>query len=126
MLRNKKDGIKIENIKSIITTGVEYETGRIIDGKIEYAKRINLGTLPNAAEIRIQTNIGRKVQLIKLEAAARRSSDKVDFPIPYASIADPNTNMQIVTLNDCQYIQVKTSSDKSDCTAVATIYYVNN
>lgn len=40
-----------------ITTGTEYETGRIIDSKTEYAIRIDCGTLLSSATKTIQTSI---------------------------------------------------------------------
>lgn len=41
-----------------ITTGTEYETGRIIDGKKEYGKRINCGKLPDTSTTTINTDLG--------------------------------------------------------------------
>lgn len=41
-----------------ISTGTEYETGRIIDGKKEYGKRINCGKLPDTSTTSIATNLG--------------------------------------------------------------------
>ncbi len=41
-----------------IKTGTEYETGRIIDGKKEYGKRINCGKLPDTSTTSIATNLG--------------------------------------------------------------------
>lgn len=41
-----------------ITTGTEYETGRIIDGKKEYGKRINCGNMPDTSTISISTGLG--------------------------------------------------------------------
>lgn len=119
MLRNIKNGEAIEKI----TTNVEYETGRIIDGKIEYYKRINLGALPNAGEIQIQTNIGRNVNVTKLEGIATRI-DGVHFPLPYSSLLYEGT-IQVVTLNNGRIIQLKTSGDKTDCTAVVMMCYVD-
>lgn len=48
---------KKQNILNI-TTGIEYETGRIIDGKKEYGKRINCGKLPDTSTTSIATNLG--------------------------------------------------------------------
>lgn len=41
-----------------ISTGTEYETGRIIDGKKEYGKRINCGKLPDTSTTTINTDLG--------------------------------------------------------------------
>ena len=41
-----------------ITTGTAFETGRVIDGKKEYGKRINCGKLPDTSTTSIATNLG--------------------------------------------------------------------
>ena len=58
--KNKQDKLNI-------TTGTEYETGRIIDGKKEYAKRFAAVTLPSSAANKIiQTGLNN-INFIKLE-----------------------------------------------------------
>ena len=56
---------KKQNILNI-TTGTEYETGRIIDGKKEYAKRINCGKGPNNETIQVETGL-TNVEYTKIE-----------------------------------------------------------
>ncbi len=43
--------------KKQITTGVEFETGRIIDGKKEYGKILAIGTIPSATSQTYATGI---------------------------------------------------------------------
>lgn len=45
------------NKKLNITTGVEFETRRIIDGKKEYGKRINCGNMPDSNTIKVNTGL---------------------------------------------------------------------
>lgn len=54
-----KDGNKFyPKTVTRITTGEEYETGRIIDGKIEYCKRLNIGKLPDAGKYTLDMGLG--------------------------------------------------------------------
>lgn len=77
--QNKADKIEI-------TTGVEFETGRIIDGKKEYGKRINLGTMPNATNTTYSTGISSSYLITKYMFFAKHKSNNQTLIIPFLSL----------------------------------------
>lgn len=107
-----------------ITTGTEYETGRIIDGKKEYAKRFAAVALPSSAgNITIQTGLGN-INFIKLEGAIMKKdgSDSSNLPWIYTGQAEVYHYYSNTTKN----ITIRTSGDASNRQAVETIYYTKN
>lgn len=72
---------KIDNVKADkinITSGVEYETGQIIDGKKEYGKRINCGRGPNNGTRSVATGLFN-VTYLKIEGTITNGT--IYFPL---------------------------------------------
>ena len=113
-----------KNIKSNdITTGVEFETGRTIDGKKEYGKRIDCGYLPNAGETAIAHGVSFS-QLIRFEAVAVAYGSAY-IPLPYLE-TDANSKYNIKLTFDAIYIYLKCEFDQSVWHAYVTIYYTKD
>lgn len=75
---------KIDNVKADkinITSGVEYETGQIIDGKKEYGKRINVGYLESGYK-EIAHGITGWTKITELEGLFYNESSNTTFTIP--------------------------------------------
>lgn len=107
-----------------ITTGTEFETGRIIDGKKEYAKRFAAVALPSSAgNITVQTGLGN-INFIKLEGAIMKKdgSDNSNLPWLYTGQAEVYHYYSNTTKN----ITIRTSGDASNRQVVETIYYTKN
>lgn len=105
-----------------ITTGTEYLTGRVIDGKREYAKMIDCGNLPNAGVKSIQTGIPSlsAIKLIKMEGITSNG-----YPLPFIAIPSLATySIQMYCYGSG--IEIKTATDYSNQTATVTLYYTKN
>lgn len=88
-------------LNQVITTGTEYETGRIIDGKKEYGKKINIGALPNATAKYIATGLSN-VKVVDYSGMA--FSSNAGRKIPFASEGNyvdiyPNSSGATFTIN---------------------------
>lgn len=84
-LKNKID------VYNIITNGEAVKTGRKVDGKDEYVKRINFGNLPNASIKEVTTGLDLSKIIIT----------RVDM-IPHSEIGDSNL-LPFVSTNALSY-----------------------
>lgn len=106
-----------------ITTGTEYETGRIIDGKKEYGKRINCGNLPNAQAKYVQTGLENITLTRAIEGVMLSSNSQRGLPAP--NITSGNTIM--VYLNGTgTALTINTQFDWSSYTAHVELFYTKN
>ena len=106
-----------------ITTGTEYETGRIIDGKKEYGKRINCGNLPNAQAKYVQTGLENITLTRAIDGVMLNSGSQRGLPAP--SVTSANTIM--VYLNGTgTTLTINTQFDWSSYTAYVELFYVKN
>lgn len=114
---------KKQNILNI-TTGTEFETGRIIDGKKEYAKRFAAVALPSSAgNITVQTGLGN-INFIKLEGSISKTdgSESSNLPYSYTGQAD----VYHYYSNSSKNITIRVSGDMSNYQVVETIHYTKN
>lgn len=75
-----------------ITTGTEFETGRIIDGKKEYGKRINCGKLPDTSTTTINTALGN-VNILDYKGIA--ILNKYSYKMVAGKISDYSISLSI-------------------------------
>ena len=110
-----------------ITTGQEFKTGRIIDGKIEYGKRINCGALPNATEK--QVDLGLNVKTVKIhdyQGMARQSRNGACKKLPYVNITNINYGVQ-VDIWETNKINITTKNNWSAYdTSYIDVFYTKN
>lgn len=110
-------------LNQIITTGTEYETGRIIDGKKEYGKRINCGNLPNAQAKYVQTGLENITLTRAIEGVMLSSNSQRGLPAP--NITSGNTIM--VYLNGTgTALTINTQFDWSSYSAHVELFYTKN
>lgn len=110
------DNVKADKIN--VTTGTEYETGRLINGKKEYGYYYNgFGALPNNTAKAINTGLSTSNTYTKITGIAIKN-DGTDYrPIP-------NQNIKIYFENG--WINIATSEDLSAYKAIFEIYYTKN
>lgn len=107
-----------------ITTGVEFETGRIIDGKKEYGKRFNAITLPSSANNKtIATGLG-DINFIKLEGSISKDGGSESSNLPYMYTGQPDVYHYYS--NNSKNITIRVTGDMSAYQVVETIYYTKN
>lgn len=109
-------------IKQNITTGTEFETGRIIDGKKEYGKRVRLGNLPNNEKKDVAHGISN-ITFTKIEGICDDGLGN-RLPLPYINIDSLGASISMYI--DGANIRIKTYSDKSAYVGYATLYYTKN
>lgn len=112
---NKADKINV-------TTGIEFETGRIIDGKTEYGMIKNLGTAPNNERKDYSiVNLSSSFTVSRYLIYAKNKSNKQILSIPF--IALNLTDITSAYLNDAKNILCKANWDMSNFDLWIEIYY---
>lgn len=108
---------------NIITDGEPVKTGRKIDGKDEYVKRVNTGALPNATIKKVSHGLDMgSIQVTDLKGMARRYS--VCITLPYVAT---NANWQVELLISSGDICITAGDDKSSYTSsYVDIYFTYN
>lgn len=100
-----------------ITTGTEFETGRIIDNKKEYGKRIDLGNLPNASTKNVAHGL-TNITFTGIDGMAG------GYPLPFVNPSDSNSSIALYISGS--NIVIITKYDRSSMTGYATVYYTKN
>ena len=114
---------KIATLSYNLTTGATpIKTGRKIDNKDEYVYRINIGTLPNNGNktYSLPFTIGK---CYDIKGVARRSTDNVDFPLPYVN---PGAGMAYcigVWTQNKNTLIVNTGTNRTDLSGYVDIYF---
>ena len=107
-------------ITTTIVTGEEYETGRVIDGKKEYGKRINFGALPNNTAKEVDIGLTNIVFTKAFEVIAYKSGVAISLPLVSATAI--SSNIYIAIINN--KINITTKADYSSYTnCFVDIYY---
>lgn len=109
------DNVKADKIN--VTTGTEYETGRIIDGKEEYCKRCPFGSLPNSTIKGVQF-LTPNDKILKAEGIAVNQNEVSHY------FAIPNSKIQVDIENG--WINITTETDMSTYNAFVDLYYTKN
>lgn len=129
---NVYSSVAMDNkLKTNIVTGQEVATNEYIDGKQIFVKRINLGTLPNATEKSIATDLKvSEVTLYKFEGLATGSNSNGSYCLSLPDI-NPNgpeqaTRVTFESSNDLWQIKIRTGIDRTNYTAEINIYYTKN
>lgn len=112
-----------EEVTQGIVTGEEYETGRIIDGKKEYGKRISFGALPNNTAKEVDIGLTNVVFTKAFEAIAYKSGVAISLPLVSATAI--SSNIYIAIINN--KINITTKADYSSYTnCFVEIFYNKN
>lgn len=113
-----------ENKPINITTGVEFETGRIIDGKVEYGKRIDCGYLPGAGETKEIAHGLTNFTVTDLQGNAFSSAYTSSIPLPYHNTNDIGYSVSLDMGNT--HIYLKSALGQNHYYGYVTIYYTKN
>lgn len=104
----------------------EVNTGaKWIDGSAIYKKTISTGTLPNATSKTVAHNISNLSRIIKIESFAFRSSDAINYPLPFPSPTGAEYDISVVV--DSTGVTLNTGIDRSSVTeSYVTLYYTKS
>ena len=109
-----------------ITTGVEFKTGRIIDGKEEYGKEINVGYLESGLK-EIPHGITGWTRIIKIEGIFYNESSNTTFTIPRSYPSDNARYGIDLSLNSGNILLTcGTNYTGTIFIGIITIYYLKN
>lgn len=119
-VKQEMEAIKALSNKNKITVGQEYETGRVVNGKKEYAKMFEVETLPSG-----NTTIATELVNItptKLEGYIKGATLFSSIPFVYTGqnsvyhYFSPTSNA----------ITIRATGDMSAYSATETLYYTKN
>ena len=119
------DGVNVVDTINIVT-GQEYETGRIIDGKKEYGKRVDCGYI-NSGTNTIAHGITGITELSGFDAKFKNETNGTIFNIPRAFPTEPekyNVDCDINLSNIT--ITAGTNFNGSNFKAFVDVYYFKN
>lgn len=121
------DWVLLSNNLNIKTGGEGVATGRIIDGKLEYMKRIDFGSLPNATTKRIATGLVlENITITDVKAMPRQANGDVNV-IPFVDTTAWTNGISIYLRAIDNTIVVDCGSyDRSAFSMKVDIYYTNN
>jgi microcystin-dependent protein len=107
-------------LKTNIVVGQEVATNEYEGGKQVFIKKIDIGSLPNAARKIVETGL-TNVKVTKLHGIARDSSIQIPLPFVYTELP---SCIGVMFVNGNIYIN--TGSDRTGLTGEITIYYTKN
>lgn len=107
-------------LKTNIVIGKEIATNEYEDGKQVFIKKIDIGSLPNAARKIVETGL-TNVKVTKLHGIARDSSIQIPLPFVYTELP---SCIGVMFVNGSLYIN--TGSDRTGLTGEITIHYTKN
>lgn len=112
---------------NITTGGAAVPTGRVIDGKLEYVKRINFGNLPNATSKRVATGLTlANITITDVKAMPRQANGDVNvLPFPHPSTVTSNIAIYLRATDNTIVVDSGTY-DRSAFSMKVDIYYINN
>lgn len=123
-LRDNEGNVFYPKTVTQITTGEEFETGRIIDGNKEYGKQFSPIALPSSAgNVTISTGLGN-VNFIKLEGAILKDGGTLNTNLPYMYTG--SESVYHYYNNSSKTITIRATGDMSSYKVVETIYYTKN
>ena len=105
-----------------VTDGIEFETGRIINGKREYCTRLNLGPLPNATAIDYQTGLNSSYVVTNYHLYGL-GSDTRCFSLPFFNLSDPSYHVLGYVKGGPSVVCTKSNYDVSSYNLIVEISY---
>ena len=103
--------------------GPPVKTGRKVDGKDEYVKRISLNQFPNATSKIFSTGITNATWVRHL--VYMNSSNNWHL-LPYHSLIDVSAGVSATVKNDASTVTINAGSDRSSLYGIAEIYFTYN
>lgn len=115
--KNKQDKLNI-------TTGTEYQSGRIIDGKKEYGLRKNLGAFANSGRKDFNTGLSGSYKITKYQLFAKNKTNNQVLTVPFMSL--DNTQYLAGYFNDANLIVTMNNFNFSKYDLIIEVYYTKS
>lgn len=107
-----------------ITTGTEYETGRIIDGKKEYGLLKNLGAFANSGRKDFNTGLSSSYKIKKYQLFAKNKSSGQVLTVPFMNLS--NTQYLAGYFNNPTLVVTMNNYDFSGYDLIIEVYYTKS
>lgn len=113
---------------NIITDGAPVKTGKKIDGKDEWVKRINFGSLPNAGGKNVAHGLNvNNITITFISAIVKNVTTNDHLNIPYAVAYQNPSGLSNISLDITPGgIYIYTGVNRSSLTAIVEIYFTYN
>lgn len=112
---------------NLYTNEEPIKTGRKINGKNEYVKRVSIPQLPNNGSFEVGTGLNiNEIKVIDLKGLAYRSSDNIYIPLPFISMTGINICLNTKVIDNILNILIETSSDRTNFTGWAEVSFIYN
>lgn len=119
---------RIEKLEHPINVmeGQEVETGKTVNGKIEYQKRINVGDLPNNSSLVVSTGLSNVHWTSKPEGFAQNKTSQANaMPLPYIDPRDATASISLSLISEYR-IAIVTTQDRSSFYGIVDVFYTKN
>ncbi len=109
-----------------IVIGQEVKTKKTVNGKAEYQKRINLGTLPNNTSLVVDTGLSNVTFTKKPEGFAQLSAGGSNtMPLPYIDPRDATASISLSIISEYR-IAIVTCQDRTSLNGFVDVFYTKN
>lgn len=119
-----KDLINKKQDKLNITTGTEFETGRIIEGKKEYGLRKKIGAFANSGRKDFNTGLSSSYKITKYQLFAKHKTSGQMLTVPFINLT--NTQYLSAYFNDITLIATMNNYDFSGYDLIVEVYYTKS
>ncbi len=117
---------KLLNEPINVVVGVETVTGKTVNGQVEYQKRINCGTLPNATSLVVETGLSNVHWTRKPEGFAQSKTSQANImPLPYLDPRDNTASISLSIISEYR-IAIVATQDRSSFYGIVDVFYVKN
>lgn len=109
-----------------IVIGQEVETGLLVEGKVEYRKRIDCGVLPNNTSLVVNTGLSNVTFTRKPEGFAQLTAGESNtMPLPYIDPRDATASISLSIISEYR-IAIVTTQDRSSLMGIIDVFYTKN
>ncbi len=116
---------KLEHPINVIE-GQEVETGKKVNGKTEYQKRINVGDLPNNSSLVVSTGLSNVQWTRKPEGFAQSKTSQANvMPLPYIDPRDTTASISLSLISEYR-IAIVATQDRSSFYGIVDVFYIKN
>lgn len=119
---------RYEELKyNLKTNGSPVKTGRKVDGKDEYIKRISIAHFPNNDALEINTGLNvNEINITDIKCLGYRSTDRTYITVPFISMAGSHIGLNTKVTNNILYLLIETTIDRSSFNGWAEIKFIYN
>lgn len=110
---------------NLITDGSPVKTGRKVDGKDEYIKRIGIAQFPNNTSLEVNTDLNvNEINVTDIKCLGYKNSDRTNITVPFISMAGTHIGLNTKVINNILYLLIETTIDRTGYTGWAEVSFI--